>query len=48
METILWEIPVALLNQAEHVFLWADGAKLRRPGRANRSDLRDMERILGL
>lgn len=48
METILWEIPVAWLNQAEHVFLWADGAKLRRPGRANRSDLRDMERILGL
>jgi len=48
METILWELPVALLHQAEHVFLWRDGAKLRRPGRMDSQDRRDIARILGL
>lgn len=48
METILWELPVALLHQAEHVFLWRDGAKLRRPGRMGGQDRRDIARILGI
>ena len=48
MDYIVWELPLALLHQGQHVFLWADGAKLRRPGRVTGSDRRDMERILGI
>lgn len=45
---ILWELPLVLLHQAEHVYLWADGAKLRRPGRMDTQDRRDIARILGI
>jgi len=48
METILWQLPISLLHQAEHVFLWHEGAKLRRPGRMDGQDRRDIARILGI
>lgn len=48
IETILWSLPISLLHQAEHVYLWHDGAKLRRPGFVTSQDRRDMERILGI
>jgi hypothetical protein len=48
METILWDIPLHLVHQAEHVFMYMNGAKLRRPYAVVGSDLRDMEKALGL
>ena len=48
MEKILWDIPLALLHQAEHVFLYIEGVKVRRSNHATGSDIRDMERLLGL
>jgi hypothetical protein len=48
MDYILWHLPVALMHQAEHVYLWEQGAKLRRPGRATGQDRRDIERLLGI
>lgn len=48
LSMILWELPLVLLHQAEHVFLWQDGAKLRRPGRMDGQDRRDIERLLGI
>ncbi|NBS79832.1 hypothetical protein EBS57_08535 [bacterium] len=48
LETILWELPITILNQAEHVFLWQDGAKLRRVGYASQKDRRDISKILGI
>lgn len=46
--TILWEIPLSLLNQAEHVFMYMNGVKLRRPYSVVSTDIRDMEKALGL
>jgi len=48
METILWDIPLHLVHQAEHVFMYMNGAKLRRPYAVVGTDLRDMEKALGL
>lgn len=45
---ILWEIPLQIVHQAEHVFMYMNGAKLRRPCSVIPSDLRDMEKALGL
>jgi len=48
LENILWEIPLHLVHQAEHVFMFMNGAKLRRPCSINGADLRDIEKALGL
>jgi len=36
------------VHQAEHVFMYMNGAKLRRPYSAIGTDLRDIEKALGL
>jgi hypothetical protein len=46
--TILWEVPLHIVHQAEHVFMYMNGAKLRRPYAVVGTDLRDMEKALGL
>ncbi len=48
MEKILWDIPLVAVHQADHVFLYIDGVKVRRSSHITGSDLRDMERLLGL
>jgi hypothetical protein len=48
MEKILWDIPLAWLYQAEHVFLYMEGVKVRRSNHVTGSDIRDMELLLGL
>ena len=48
MEKILWDIPLAWLHQAEHVFLYIEGVKVTRYNHVTGSDIRDMERLLGL
>ena len=48
MEKILWDIPLVSVHQAEHVFLYIEGVKVRRSNHVTSSDIRDMERILGI
>lgn len=48
LQTILWEIPLCLLYQAEHVFMYMNGVKLKRPLLLVGTDIRDMEKALGL
>lgn len=45
---ILWEVPLRLLYQAEHVFMFMNGVKLRRPYAATGGDMSDMEKLLKL
>ena len=45
---ILWELPLAAANQADHVFMFIDGVKLRRAAHIEGKEIRDMERLLGL
>lgn len=30
IDYILWEVPIVILNQANHAFLWTNGADTRR------------------
>ena len=41
LDYILWEVPMAVLNQAHGYVLWQNGARLRRVrrGRVNRADI---------
>jgi hypothetical protein len=48
LQTILWDVPLMIVNQAAHVFMYMSGTKLRRPVEVMGNDLRDMERALGL
>jgi hypothetical protein len=48
LQTILWEIPLCLLYQAEHVYMFMNGVKVRRPYEFVGTDIRDMEKALGL
>lgn len=48
MEHILWEVPLAAVNQADHVFMFMDGVKLKRAAHIEGKEIRDIERLLGL
>jgi hypothetical protein len=48
LQKILWEIPICLVNQAEHVFMFINGVKLRRVEAITGDDLRDIKDILGI
>jgi hypothetical protein len=48
MDYILWELPLVAVNQADHVFMFMDGVKLRRAAHIEGKEIRDMERLLGL
>jgi hypothetical protein len=48
MDYILWELPLVVVNQADHVFMFIDGVKLRRAAHIEGKEIRDMERLLGL
>jgi hypothetical protein len=41
LDYILWEVPMAVINQAHSYVLWMNGSRLRRArrGRVNRADI---------
>jgi len=48
MDYILWELPLVAVNQADHVYMFMDGVKLRRAAHIEGKDIADMEKLLGL
>ncbi|NBW14822.1 MAG: hypothetical protein EBR82_43165 [Caulobacteraceae bacterium] len=48
LESILWDVPLCMLHQAEHVFMYMNNAKLRRPYTVTGTDLCDIQNMLGL
>jgi len=48
IDYILWEIPLSVIHQANHTFLWLSGARIRRPTRADKEQYKNLERLLGL
>jgi hypothetical protein len=48
LQKILWEIPICLVHQAEHVFMFINGVKLRRVEAITGDDLRDIKDLLGI
>lgn len=48
MDYILWELPLALMTQASHAYLWMNGVKCRRVGGVAGEELVSLEKLLGL
>ena len=48
IDYILWDIPLALITQATHTYLWQNGVKCRRVLTEIGEDRANLERLLGL
>jgi len=48
IEYILWEIPISLFQQANHVHLWMSGIRLRRRQYLEAIRIEELEKQLGL
>jgi hypothetical protein len=48
IEYILWEIPISLFHQANHVHLWMSGVKLRKRAYFETTKIEELEKQLGL
>jgi hypothetical protein len=44
----MWELPISLFHQANHVHLWMSGIKLRRRGYWETTNIKELEKQLGL
>lgn len=45
---ILWEIPISILHQSNHVFMWQGGIKLRRKMAHDSEAALEIRSILGV
>ena len=48
VDYILWELPLALMTQASHAYLWMNGVKCRKVGGVAGEELVNLEKLLGL
>lgn len=44
----MWEIPISIINQANHVFMWAAGVGVRRSGAIKAKEAQELAKILGV
>jgi hypothetical protein len=48
IDYILWEIPLSVLCQANHVWMWMNGAKVVRRNYANSKEKHEIASLLGV
>ena len=48
LDHILWEIPIAILHQANHTFMWLSGIKVRMKNVMNQEEAQGIARLLGI
>ena len=48
IDYILWEIPLAVMCQANHVWMWMNGTKVVRRKSASDNDKKEIANILGV
>lgn len=48
LDYLLWELPISVLNQGIHNFLYSKGAKLKRPLFLDSKDRIDLAKIMGV
>jgi len=48
MEYILWSIPIRLLNQGIHTYLFDNGVKVVRDSSVSSEDRTEMARLMGV
>jgi hypothetical protein len=44
----MWEIPISIINQANHVFLWAAGINTKRAGRIKAQKIEELAKLIGV
>jgi hypothetical protein len=48
IDYILWEIPISILHQASHTFMWLSGVRVRMKASMNQDEARDIAKLIGL
>lgn len=48
IDYILWEIPISILHQSNHTFMWANGTKVRRKLRPDSKESLEIISALGI
>lgn len=48
MDHILWEIPISILHQANHTYMWMSGVKVRMKNAMNQEEAQGIARLLGI
>lgn len=46
IDYILWEIPICIINQANHTYLWMAGANTKRINKSNSKEIQELAKIL--
>ena len=44
----MWQVSLAILNQASHTFMWASGVNVKRVVRGKARNIKEMEKLLGI
>jgi hypothetical protein len=48
IDYILWEVPISVLHQANHTFMWLSGVRVRMKASMNHKEVKDIVRLIGL
>jgi len=48
IDYIMWQVPLKLMTQARHTFLWAEGVNCRSKGSFNQEEMKSIEKFLDL
>jgi hypothetical protein len=48
VDYILWQIPISILHQSNHVFMWANGIRVRKKIGHNSEASLEIRSILGV
>ena len=45
---ILWEVPISILHQASHTFMWLSGVKVRMRISMKQDEYENISKLIGL
>lgn len=48
LDYILWEIPISVITQANHVFIWMAGLDSKRVRRTKSKELSEIAKLIGI
>jgi hypothetical protein len=44
----MWELPISIATQGNHVFMWAAGVGVKRSGAIKAKEAEELARIMGI
>jgi len=48
IDYILWEIPISILHQSSHTFMWLAGIRVRSKTQMKQDEYKELSRLMGL